>query len=877
MLELRDYQQRSLDVLAEYLRLAATLNADTAFYQVTKRPYRGVPQLPDLPYVCLRVPTGGGKTLMACHALGIAASELLNVDRPVCLWLVPSNTIRDQTLLALRNREHPYRQAVESRFSGPVRVMDLAEALYVQRGTLDGETCIIVSTLAALRVQDTEGRKIYESAGALQHHFENLGACEEWCELREDGTIPYSLANVLRMRRPVVIMDEAHNARTALSFETLQRLWPSCILEFTATPETTHRPEAGCFASNVLHHVSAAELKAEDMVKLPIKLRTRADWKEIVADAVETQKSLEKAAKEEEKETGEYIRPLVLLQAQPHSQTNDTLTVEVLRNCLAQDFKISEDRIAVATGQTREIEDVDLFDRSCPIRFIITVQALREGWDCSFAYVLCSVSEISTSRSVEQILGRVLRLPHAHRKRRSELNCAYALAASPRFISAAQSLTDALIENGFQRMEAGMFVVSEEEQGSLFGPGTLWETATPSLCEVVKEKPNLSSLNATLRDRVTFSEQSGELRVTGVISEQDRTVLKSCFRSATAQQAVERLYELSRTRAARAASPAAQGKTLSVPYLGIRIDGQLELFDESHFLGAQWDLSECDATLSESEFPSEPASVAEGEVDVTDAGRVEVRFVQQLHNQLHLIDAESGWTVAALTNWLDRQIPVPMRHEFTRTQSSLFIQRSVCSLMETRSLAIDRLARHKFRLRNAIIARLEQCRSKQAKESFQRLLFSKEAAEIEVDASLCFSFSQDRYSANWYYDGRYAFRKPYLHLIGELKAEGEEFECAVFIDSHDKVKYWVRNLERRGDASFWLQTSTDKFYPDFVAELTDGRILVVESKGEHLWSNDDSKEKRAVGELWAERSRGRCIFVMPRGRGFDAIAAAIGA
>ena len=188
-------------------------------------------------------------------------------------------------------------------------------------------------------------------------------------------------------------MDEAHNARTQLSFDTLARFNPSCIIEFTATPETTHKPEKGLFASNILHHVSAAELKAEDMVKLPIKLETRSEWKEVIGEAVKTQRTLRAVAIEEEKLTGEYIRPIVLLQAQPkHKEPN----VEVVRQSLIDDFKIPEAQIAVATGQTREIDDVDLFSRDCPIRFIITVAALKEGWDCSFAYVLCSVAEIGS-------------------------------------------------------------------------------------------------------------------------------------------------------------------------------------------------------------------------------------------------------------------------------------------------------------------------------------------------------------------------------------------------------------------------------------------------------------------------------------------------
>ena len=108
-MELRQYQERSLDALESYLRLAAEHGAKMAFLHQTERPYRAVPQLPGLPYICLRIPTGGGKTLMACHALGIATTEFLQAERAVCLWLVPSNTIREQTLAALRDRRHPYR------------------------------------------------------------------------------------------------------------------------------------------------------------------------------------------------------------------------------------------------------------------------------------------------------------------------------------------------------------------------------------------------------------------------------------------------------------------------------------------------------------------------------------------------------------------------------------------------------------------------------------------------------------------------------------------------------------------------------------------------------------------------------------------------
>jgi type III restriction enzyme len=804
---------------------------------------------------------------MACHSLGIACRSFLEAERTVCLWLVPSNTIRDQTLAALRDREHPYRQAIEADFSGNVRVLDLTEALYVQRGDLDGETCIIVSTLQAFRVEETEGRKVYESNGALSHHFSGLASnLEAVLERESDGTFPHSLANVLRLRRPVVIMDEAHNARTPLSFDTLARFKPSCVIEFTATPESTHKPDSGLFASNVLHHVSAAELKAAEMVKLPIRLRTRNDWKEVIGDAVAMQASLEKIAEEERQETGEYIRPIVLLQAQARSQDRETLTVEVVKHALLEDHRITEDRIAIATGQTREIDDVDLFDPNCPIRYIITVQALKEGWDCSFAYVLCSVAEIGSTRAVEQILGRILRLPKAKWKQRDELNRAYAFAASQRFIAAATALKDALVNNGFQRMEAADFVQPQTPQGDFdFGAGTLFGRAS----ETVSEEPDLSSLDPSLKSRVSYDAETSRLTVTGILSESDASAIEGCFTSEDDRAAVQRIRQRTQGVDAAAESEPEWGP-FRIPVMAVRIEDQLELFGEEHFLETEWNVAECDATLTDAEFPSEPTGGVVGEIDVSDAGKVETRFVDELHEQLNLIAVESGWTVPSLANWLDRQF----RHDdIPQSQSSLFIHNVLTGLIESRSMTIEQLARRKYRLRDAIEAKIDGHRATFSRKAYTASLFGPNALSIEVSPELCFSYDENRYAPNWWYEGDYRFRKHLFRRPGELGTSGEEYECAVFIDMMAEVKFWVRNLERRPETSFWLQTSTDRFYPDFVAMLTDGRILVVEYKGEHLWSNDDSKEKRAVGELWAERSDGQCIFVMPKGTDWKAIQA----
>jgi type III restriction enzyme len=169
----------------------------------------------------------------------------------------------------------PYHNAL--REAGPIAVMDLDEAKSLTRSTLDTATTVIVATRQAFEVEDEECRKVYQSSGALMHHFDNLSPVQRDALLTDDTgperTPPCSLAHVLRLRRPFVIVDEAHNSRTELAFDMLARLRPSGVMELTATPDLERTP------SNVLHSVSAAELKAEEMIKLPVVLQTEPNWR----------------------------------------------------------------------------------------------------------------------------------------------------------------------------------------------------------------------------------------------------------------------------------------------------------------------------------------------------------------------------------------------------------------------------------------------------------------------------------------------------------------------------------------------------------------------------------------------------------------------
>jgi type III restriction enzyme len=871
ILALKEYQQRALDTLQRYFQLSQQLgDADTAFYQLTREtyghgiPYRPIEGLPGLPYVCVRIPTGGGKTLVASHAVGIAAHDLLHSDHALVLWLAPSNVIRDQTLRALADPNHPYRQAVEAR-AGAVTVMSVSEALYLQPATLNSSTVIIVGTIQAFRVDNTEGRKVYDSCGALMSHFADLPPDLRGELEMVNGEPKKSLANLIYLRRPIIVVDEAHNARTPLSFETLARFHPACILEFTATPAIQDHP------SNVLHTASAAELKAEAMIKMPIRLTVRPQWKELLSDAIGQRNRLETVAKAEQRQSGEYLRPILLLQAQARSQNKETLTVDVVRHTLMVDFQIPENQIARSTGELDEIGDTDLSRPDCPIRYVITVQALREGWDCPFAYVLCSVAESRSSTAIEQILGRVLRLPGATRKQNEALNLAYAFSTSTNFGEVAKQLRDSLVQNGFERYEAQTMVQPVIDPIPGLQPDNSAENTLPQpVVIVVADPPALGTLPPETGAKVHYDIHDHTLTVRERLNPQEAAWIIATLPSTALETGAKTVIEnITYPQPLQpAASPAERGESFAIPRLVVRRGQQLEFFEETVFLDHPWDLAHCDAALSADEYSGQRQAGNELEYDVDDKGKLKEAFIHELQQTMMLFATDQGWTPAELVYWLDRAIPHP---DVTFRESNAFLTRLVLDLLNERGFTLDQLVTDKYHLRDAVSQKINAHRLDARKQVYNLFLSPDSQTPLEVHPEICFTYPRDAYPYNTPYRGAYPFKKHYYTQIGDLEDRGEEFNCAVILDNLPEVRCWVRNLERRPNHAFWLQTSTDRFYPDFVCQLKDGRHFVVEYKGEDRWSNDDSKEKRIIGAVWERKSQGKCLFMMPKGQNWEAI------
>lgn len=305
MFELKEYQKNTLAVLTEYLEQARLLGAQDAFRRTIEKhrsdyrpsPYRVRWNLDGVPYVCLRLPTGGGKTLLAAHSISVAAHAFLGREKPFVLWLVPTNTIREQTVQALRKADHPYRQALNNEFGMQgVAVFDIEDINNIRPSDIFDKACIVVSTMQTFRVADSnkDVRKIYGHNENFEQHFQRLPNTAEGLD-RVDGRVLYSFVNMVHQLNPLVIVDEAHKATSDLSGEMMQRLNPACVIEFTATP----------VESNVLYRVFPSHLKAEEMVKLPFNLVEHANWEEAVLRAVEMRNALADYAAHD----SAYIRP----------------------------------------------------------------------------------------------------------------------------------------------------------------------------------------------------------------------------------------------------------------------------------------------------------------------------------------------------------------------------------------------------------------------------------------------------------------------------------------------------------------------------------------------------------------------------------------
>lgn len=840
-MELKRYQQNTLAALKDFLSRAKYEAPEKAFAECQdaagyRREYRPLKELPGVPFVCMRVPTGGGKTLMAAHMPGLSV-DFLEREHPLVLWMVPTDVIRTQTLTTLRNPDHPNAKALADDFGDGVRVFDITEFADLRRQDVVDKTCIFVATFASLRVTNTAGRRVYAHNENFEPHFGWIPEeARSGMEKNEDGSVKFSFANLLRFLHPLVLVDEAHNNKSALSAETLSRFSPSAILEFTATPAAS---------SNVLYKVSASELKAEGMIKLPIELTENVSPEETIASAIQRRNGLE----EEALKGARYIRPVVLFQAETKDRE---WTVERLKSHLLKEEGIPEREIAVATGAQKELSGVSLFDRDCPIRYIITVEALREGWDCSFAYVLSSLAKVSSATAAEQFLGRVMRMPYVTRQASAALNKAYAFVNVNAWHDSVERIRDQLVSMGFDDAEAAENLEYKETSPSIFHPQmmTFMLSSEPlnftynfGMMDAKVEKNPEGGYTASVKVWASEDVQYVLDYAENVLPKEDREAVR---------KAAEHLSCVPLPMGPAKASPSQKGEPFFVPRLCLDLGGgAAEVVEESSFLPDGFDILSTSPKLDNFYYHEETKTY---ELDIRGSrlfgSRIEEHQVDT-YEAVSLFRTE--WTEPALVSWLNVRT---RQDDVSFSDMNQYILRVLDFLRHERHMDFSAMVRLRYQLAEALRDTIAMNRKAAVHTNFERTLFGSDDAKLCLSSPMSFMV----YPVKSCYHGHYHFQKHYFPLVGDMN--GEEEIVAKTLDASPKVAFWVRNLERQPLYAFWLQTSTDKFYPDFVAKLTDGRILVIEHKGGDRISNNDSREKAALGALWERLGQGTCLFLM---------------
>jgi type III restriction enzyme len=847
---LKPYQDRALDALDTFLDVAGTNNHVAAYDAACvvgdpgqyRRAYTPFVGLPDTPWACLRLPTGGGKTLLASHAVGIAhRRSMQNARYPVVLWLVTSTTIADQTLVALKTSGHPYRIALDDAFGGAVRAIGIDERRALKPQDLATAATVIVATVQSFRVTNAAGRKVYQDDEEYEGFFKGKTLPEGLMTNPADarvrpGETAWSFANLMAVMRPILIVDEAHNFTSDLSGETLARLRPQAIVEFTATP----------LASNVIASATAAELKAAEMIKLPIHLVQHGDWQTTILHAMQRRDALAALAISAK----EPIRPIALYQAAANRPGAEG-TVEAVKTLLLQ-HGVDAETIKVATGTQRELDGIDLFDPACVVTHIITVEALREGWDCSFAYVFASVANIRSATAVEQLLGRVLRMPFAQRRPTEALNHAYAFATGLGFHDAANALHDRLIAMGFDEQAAREAIVADHAAAATIGlPGLEPGPAIPPIR--VPTMPDFGLFDQAMRAATTVRESATGGYTVELADDAAPEVLSAVADiiatipgAEDARPAV--VAHNARRLARRTASE--RGEVMTIPALALGHGGQAELIWPDTLLDlAGWTLDGIDPNLPGFALTETP------EVLVFDIANGRVEFRKDDPQLDFALGAVGPWDAATLSRWLDaetRQIDAPAAVYLE------YCRRVVTYFVATRGFDLASLIRGKQALKRAIETRVKALRADAGGRGLQ-LLMTDVAPILDLGEN-AFRFEAGRYSPPRLHPaGGWQPQRHFFPRMGEMN--GEEVLCARAIDEMDGVKHWVRNVEKQPE-SFWLPTATDRFYPDFVAEMENGGWLVIEYKGGHIASGDDTAEKTNIGLRWADVSAGKGRFWM---------------
>jgi len=846
-MELKPYQQQVINDLSSFLEhIQETKDTKEAFYNFWAKhprtplyPYSGTAIEPyknnvaRVPHICIKVPTAGGKTFIACNAIK-TIFDAFDYDRPkAVVWLVPSITILDQTIKNLKDTSHPYRQKINSHFGNKVEVFDKSALLQgsgFNATTVKEQLNIFVLSFDSIRTANKEGRKVFEQNGSLQSFETLLGKDEE-----------ISLMKVMQFLNPLVVVDESHNAETDLSVEMLKGFNPCFILDLTATPRNN---------SNIISFIDALELKRENMVKLPVIVYNHQDKTEVINSSLQLQKRLELQAIEEEKKGGKYIRPIVLFQAQPKNgkdflnEEEEKSNVQKLKEKLIE-LKIPVEQIKIKTASINEIKGIDLMSRDCEVRYIITINALKEGWDCPFAYILASLADKSSAVDVEQILGRVLRQPYVMKHNFPLLNLSYVLTASSKFMDTLQNIVKGLNKAGFSEKDYKLADTSIQEPVQKQDPLeqlTIFQT-TEETTEDITSDIDTTRISVPLETELP-SETISKIEKTAIQQNEtfEKTVSEMEATNTTALP--NEIQQLVKTYSIKDIFRE-QAEQISLPQFHIKEPASMfeefedKLLDFEGLLKG-FELNRFDINIAFNSIASELYKI---DLDETKKEHTPtfLKIDGNIRDSILTYILDPSRKESRVKNFAKRIVDLMGKQDpVTEPEVKKYISRILDSFTDEQ---FNDLANNEYSYALIIRRKIDSLKEAFAEKKFKDFLdtdkvFIKPSFQLPKNISpgdTSKDITKSLYEKEGYMNG---FEERVINEIGNMT----------------NIAFWTRNIERKG---FRINGFVNH-YPDFIIQTKSGKTLLLETKGDHL----DAEPKIRLGGLWASKAGNNYRYFM---------------
>lgn len=845
-MELKKFQKQVISDLNRYCELLNSTNSVVKAYndfwleKGVRVGFEAVPTynntIANTPHVCFKVPTGGGKTFLACNSLKTIFGNLPSKKAKVVVWLVPSDAILTQTLKNLSNPEHSYRQKIETDFNGRVQVYSKQQVLDGQQfnpTTVNEQLSIVVMSFDSFRIKNKEGRKVYQENGNLQQFAKFITTPETLIEGIDDT----SLIQVLNQLSPVVVVDESHHTTGDLSVEMLKNLNPCFILDLTATPRKN---------SNIISYVDAAQLKAENMVKLPVIVYNRPSQEEVIADAIDLRNRLDELA---ERNTDEcYIRPIVLFQAQPRNAENKE-TFDKLKERLVENG-IPAEEIAIKTAEINEIKDKDLMSPDCKIKYIITVNALKEGWDCPFAYILATLANKTSTVDVEQILGRVLRLPYTKQSTSKFLNLSYVLTSSNDFHATISKVIQGLNDAGFSDKD---YRIAEEKSVVEPAPKPVQQEITlkspiadveeflefdsSALKAIIDERKQSDKPITAIDDMLASAEAKSDTYEEELKNLQSEP-LSDLPLEIRSKVTTYRMYDKFKDEALALEIP--QFYFQSENSLFAFLEGGYQELVSKEFLSDGFTLKDKGVDI---DFCAATESVAE--IDVNKNETPKYRFMQEAESEYFKEMFKNQTPESRIKNCKYQIKQILEKSDFVAgSELTAYIDRVVENMNGDELTALEKNV-HGFATK--IKDKINKLLDVHRRERFKHLL---ETGKIECLPS--FKLKSEINPGE-----TFSLLTKSLY-VAEQTMNPFERRVVEKVSSMPNIKWWHRNIERH---EFCINGFINH-YPDFIVMTNSGFIVMIEAKGEHLTSNDDSREKAELGKIWQAQAGGKFRYYM---------------